>query len=79
MILPPKKEKTANQRTTTNVERSDNEKESPTPNSNDGVTIMSLVVGNMILTTFGLNNSLESDIDSVTAEKTLVKANKIAT
>ena len=76
LILPPKQEKTANRRST-NVERSDNEKENPTPNLNDGVIIMSPRVGNIILTTMGINKSLESDIDSATAEKILVKASKI--
>ena len=45
----------------------------------DNITIMSPVVGKMVVASVGMNNNLDSDMDSTTGEVAFAKAQKIAT
>ena len=70
--------KTRSKQRSSNKEKNDNEKDNLTQNSeDDSMTIMSPVVGNVILVAVGMNNNLTSNMDSATGEEAFAKANKM--
>ena len=78
--MPAPKKKNKTKQRSINEARNDNDKENPTENlKDDNITIMSPVVGNMVLASVGMNNNLDSDMDSTTGEVAFAKAQKIAT